>query len=97
MYCAMYGVQVSNPYDRARNERAVREAALLQDARITGKVNQHHAELFKQKFPGNIEHCLRMSQERLQQGLRAGSLTSTEASEWAAAIHHLWLIYCEVK
>ena len=38
----------------------------LQDARIMSKVNAAHREAFREKFPGQIEHCMRLTAERLQ-------------------------------
>ena len=38
----------------------------LQDARIMSKVNAVHREAFREKFPGQVEHCMRLTAERLQ-------------------------------
>ena len=38
----------------------------LQDVRILQKVNAAHREAFKEKYPGQVEHCLRLTSERLQ-------------------------------
>ena len=38
----------------------------LEDARIMSKVNAVHREAFKEKFPGQVEHCMRLTAERLQ-------------------------------
>lgn len=53
----------------------------LQDTLINQKVNAAHREAFRVKFPGAIEHCLRLTTERLQQGLIKGSNTSLKNSE----------------
>lgn len=47
---------------------------LVQDTRILQKVNSSLREGFAQKYPGQVEHCLRLVMERLQAGLdkRAG-------------------------
>ena len=39
------------------------------DVKILQKVNAAHREGFAVKYPGQIEHCLRMVMERLQLGL----------------------------
>lgn len=46
--------------ERARQERLVDETKILQ------KVNHAHREAFRQKFPGQIEHIMRLTAERLQ-------------------------------
>jgi len=42
---------------------------LVQDTRILQKVNSTLREGFAQKYPGQVEHCLRLTMERLQAGL----------------------------
>ena len=41
----------------------------LADVKILQKVNAAHRQGFAEKFPGQIEHCLRLTMERLQAGL----------------------------
>ena len=41
----------------------------VQDIKILQKVNGAHREVFLTKYPGQIEHCLRLTMERLQAGL----------------------------
>ena len=36
---------------------------------ILQKVNRAHREAFGVKYPGQVEHCLRLTMERLQLGL----------------------------
>ena len=43
--------------------------AKIADVRILQKVNAVHREVFASKYPGQIEHCLRLTMERLQAGL----------------------------
>jgi hypothetical protein len=54
--------------------RAV-EARAVQDVRILQKVNNAHREAFREKFPGQIEHAMRLTAERLQ-----AVLTKTEST-----------------
>jgi uncharacterized protein YecE (DUF72 family) len=54
--------------------RAV-EARAVQDVRILQKVNHAHREAFREKFPGQIEHAMRLTAERLQ-----ALLTKTETT-----------------
>ena len=39
------------------------------DVKILQKVNAHHRDAFAVKYPGQVEHCLRLTMERLQAGL----------------------------
>jgi len=39
------------------------------DVRIMQKVNRINREAFADKYPGQVEHCLRLTMERLQAGL----------------------------
>lgn len=39
------------------------------DTRILQKVNAIHKDAFAIKYPGQVEHCLRLTMERLQAGL----------------------------
>ena len=41
----------------------------LEDTRILQKVNGAHREAFREKYPGQVEHCLRLVMERLHAGL----------------------------
>lgn len=56
----------------------------LQDARIMSKVNAVHREAFKEKFPSQIEHCMRLTAERLQAVLTKRASTDVANPEtWA--------------
>jgi len=41
----------------------------VQEVLIRQKVNRVHREAFAEKYPGQVEHCLRLVMERLQAGL----------------------------
>ena len=43
--------------------------SMVQDTKIMQKVNHVHREAFAEKYPGQVEHCLRLTMERLQAGL----------------------------
>lgn len=49
-----------------RQELAARQTS---DTKILQKVNGAHREAFITKYPGQVEHCLRLTMERLQAGL----------------------------
>ena len=50
-------------------EEQIREQKLVEETRILQKVNGAHREAFQQKYPQQVEHCLRLTMERLQAGL----------------------------
>ena len=45
------------------------QTQLVADVKILQKVNATHREAFNAKYPGQVEHCLRLTMERLQAGL----------------------------
>ena len=49
--------------DPTAQDRAVQEVRIMQ------KVNRVHREAFVEKYPSQVEHCLRLVMERLQAGL----------------------------
>lgn len=49
-----------------RQELAGQQVA---DVKILQKVNAVHRDAFQTKYPGQVEHCLRLVMERLQAGL----------------------------
>lgn len=55
------------------NKRDIQDR-LVADTKILQKVNAVHRDAFITKYPGQVEHCLRLTMERLQAGLdkRAG-------------------------
>jgi hypothetical protein len=42
------------------------QARAAQDTKILQKVNHAHREAFRERFPGQIEHAMRLTAERLQ-------------------------------
>jgi hypothetical protein len=53
------------------------------ETRILQKVNAAHREAFSEKYPGQVEHCLRLIMERLQAGLdKRGSVDITRPDTW---------------
>jgi len=56
---------------------------LSQDVRIQGKINAAHREAFLVKFPGQVEHTLRLLTERLQLGLdKRDGVVVTDPDTW---------------
>ena len=81
--------------------RSIQEAEkAVNETRILQKVNAVHREAFREKYPGQIEHILRLLCERLHLGLdkRDGvdvtdvatwRLTSAEIADLAQAVHRI--------
>ena len=56
---------------------------LLNDTKIMGKVNQAHRESFAARAPTIVEHCLRLTVERLQAGLdKRGGVMVNDPKTW---------------
>jgi len=83
--------------------RKATEQARVSDTLILQKINASHRVAFAEKFPGQIEHILRLLTERLQAGLdkRDGveldnpdtwKLSSKELSDLSTAIHHVYIV-----
>ena len=75
------------------------EQARAADTRIQQKVMAAHREAFAQKFPGQIEHCMRLVAERLQTGLRKDSdvqLSDCSVKDLSWALLNLWTIHREL-
>ena len=83
---------------RAIVERETRDVKILQ------KVNAAHREAFRERWPGQVEHCLRLTAERLQACLaKPEGCDPSQPSTWPAdadtilalarAIESLWPIY----
>ena len=73
------------------------------DVKIMQKVNAVHRESFAAKYPGQVEHILRLTAERLQSGLdkRDGvditnpatwRLTPSELADLSEAMYYQFLI-----
>ena len=94
---------MTQPYqfgDTVQQGKTFETRQLEQDTRIQQKINAAHRVAFADKYPGSIEHCLRLTVERLQAGLdkRSGAdpsdpetwrLTSGQIADLAEAVYHL--------
>ena len=55
-----------------------------QDVKILQKVGAAQREAFKEKFPGQVEHCMRLTAERLQAVLtKRASTDVADPKTWA--------------
>jgi hypothetical protein len=84
------------------------QARAVQDTRILQKVNAAHREAFREKFPGQIEHALRLTAERLQAVLTktettvlnqpaTWSCTAQDIRDLAVALDSLHNIHTELR
>jgi len=83
--------------DTARQHRELQRA---EETRIMQKVNAAHRVAFKQKFPGQIEHILRLIAERLQQGLRKDQpdpITDESVDHLSRALYNLYQIHNDLS
>jgi hypothetical protein len=59
------------------------QARLVADTKILQKVNAVNREAFLSKYPGQVEHCLRLTMERLQAGLdKRGEVVLDNPETW---------------
>lgn len=82
--------------DQAQQQRIVRDTLIMQ------KVNHAHREAFKTRFPGQVEHIMRLTAERLHNVLLKKPEDLGDPETWAAtageirdlseALHFLMLI-----
>lgn len=75
------------------------EAERVADVKIQQKLGLAHREAFHAKFPGQVEHCMRLVAERLQSGLRKDSdiqLSDSGAKDLSAALLDLYTIHAEL-
>ena len=67
-----------------------------QETLIAQKVGASHRAAFREKFPGQIEHCMRLIAERLQKGLAKDaeiSLSDCSAKDLSWALINLYQIH----
>ena len=63
---------------QAQQERMVRDTKLLQ------KINAAHREAFTRRFPGQVEHIMRLVAERLQAVLTNKPADLADPATWTA-------------
>jgi hypothetical protein len=79
---------------RAAREQA--DAVRVQDTIIQQKLGATHRAAFREKFPGQIEHCMRLIAERLQKGLAKDaemSISDCSAKDLSWALVNLYEIH----
>jgi hypothetical protein len=63
---------------QAQQERMERDVKIMQ------KVNHAHREAFKTRFPGQVEHCMRLTAERLQAILTKKPTDLADPETWTS-------------
>jgi hypothetical protein len=87
--------------------RSAIAAKETQDVKIAQKVMQAHREAFRERFPGQVEHSLRLTAERLQSMLnKPEGFVMQDPDTWPAdseairnmamALESLYTIYREM-
>ena len=69
--------------DQAQQQRIARDTLILQ------KVNAAHREAFKSRFPGQVEHCMRLTAERLHKMLTNVPADISNPETWTATAHEI--------
>jgi hypothetical protein len=64
--------------DQAQQQRMTRDTLIMQ------KVNAVHREAFKSRFPGQVEHCMRLTAERLQAILTKKPTDLADPETWTS-------------
>lgn len=83
---------MTNPNARDNAIQQAQQERMFRDTKIMQKVNMLNREAFKTRFPGQIEHCMRLVAERLQAMLVNKPEDLTNPTTWAASpkdIHDL--------
>lgn len=69
--------------DQAQQQRMVKDTMILQ------KVNAAHREAFKTRFPGQVEHCMRLTAERLHKMLTNVPADISNPETWIATAQEI--------
>ena len=75
------------------------DALRVEEVKIQQKLGAAHRAAFREKFPGQIEHCMRLTAERLQKGLAKDAeigLSDCSAKDLSWALLNLWTIHNEI-
>lgn len=83
-----------------RQAREQADAQRVEEVKIQQKLGAAHRAAFREKFPGQIEHCMRLIAERLQKGLAKDAevgLSDCSAKDLSWALINLYQIHCELQ
>jgi hypothetical protein len=82
--------------DAIRTAQEQADANRVQETIIQQKLGATHRAAFREKFPGQIEHCMRLIAERLQKGLAKDaeiSISDCSAKDLSWALVNLYEIH----
>ena len=82
---------------RAAREQA--DAQRVEEVKIQQKLGAAHRAAFREKFPGQVEHCMRLIAERLQRGLAKDAevgLSDCSAKDLSWALLNLYEIHTDL-
>jgi hypothetical protein len=66
-----------------------KEDIQFQETKILQKVNKAHREAFREKFPGQLEHCMRLTAERLQAVLTNKTGELNDPATWSVTANEI--------
>jgi hypothetical protein len=72
------------------------DAKRVEEVKIQQKLGAAHRAAFHEKFPGQVEHCMRLIAERLQKGLAKDAeiaISDCSAKDLSWALRNLYLIH----
>ena len=75
------------------------DAKRVEEVKIQQKLGAAHRAAFHEKFPGQVEHCMRLIAERLQKGLAKDAevgLSDCSAKDLSWALLNLYEIHCDL-
>jgi hypothetical protein len=75
---------MTNPDVRDGMIHQAQQERIERDVKIMQKVNAAHREAFKTRFPGQVEHCMRLTAERLQAILTKKPAELSDPETWTS-------------
>lgn len=82
-----------------RTAREQADAARVQETIIQQKLGATHRAAFREKFPGQVEHCMRLIAERLQKGLAKDAevgISDCSAKDLSWALRNLYQLHMDL-
>jgi hypothetical protein len=78
--------------DEVKDAIKKKEDIMFQETKILQKVNKVHREAFKERFPGQCEHILRLTAERLQAVLTRKPTDLSDPETWVCTAEEIQLL-----
>ena len=80
---------MSDPIIRDGMIHQAQQERMVRDTMISQKINATHREAFKSRFPGQVEHCMRLTAERLQAILTRKPTDLADPTTWNCNAHEI--------